>query len=100
MQPFSSQLEQWLQSTKPKTIAGLVELSGDKGFALIFLVLMAIPALPLPTGGVTHVFELITALLALEMIAGRQTVWLPKKWSNRQLGKGTLQKTLPKLISI
>jgi hypothetical protein len=43
-------------------------------------VLMAVPALPLPTGGVTHVFELITMLLALELLVGRRTIWLPRRW--------------------
>lgn len=47
---------------------------------------MAVPALPLPTGGVTHLFEAITMLLALELIAGRRTVWLPQRW--RRLGPG------------
>jgi hypothetical protein len=47
---------------------------------------MAVPALPLPTGGVTHVFELIVMLLALELIVGRRTVWLPERWRRRELG--------------
>jgi len=47
---------------------------------------MAVPALPLPTGGVTHVFEAITMLLALELVAGRRTIWLPKRWKRLELG--------------
>jgi hypothetical protein len=35
---------------------------------------------------VTHVFELIAMLLALELIAGRQHVWLPERWRRRELG--------------
>ena len=53
---------------------------------MLFVFLLAVPALPLPTGGVTHVFELIAMLLALELIAGRRTVWLPERWKRRQLG--------------
>jgi hypothetical protein len=48
-----------------------------------------VPALPLPTGGVTHVFELIAMLLALELIGGRRTVWLPERWCRRELGAAT-----------
>jgi hypothetical protein len=48
--------------------------------------LLAVPALPLPTGGVTHVFEVIAMVLALELIAGRRTVWLPERWRRRELG--------------
>jgi hypothetical protein len=48
---------------------------------------MAVPALPLPTGGVTHVFEVITMLLALELVVGRRTVWLPQRWRSRDLAE-------------
>jgi hypothetical protein len=97
--PFSRQLEEWLNSHHPKTIAGLITASGEKSFAMVFLVLMAIPALPIPTGGVTHVFEVIVMLLALELVAGRQTIWLPKKWMARPLGKTLETRTLPYLIA-
>jgi hypothetical protein len=53
---------------------------------VLFLLLLALPALPLPTGGVTHLFELIAMLLALELIVGRRTVWLPERWRERELG--------------
>jgi len=83
---FSDELEHWLKGKGPKTIAGLTEVFGEKSFAIIMLLLMAIPALPLPTGGVTHVFEVITVLLALEMIIGLRKFWLPKKWQAAKLG--------------
>lgn len=70
----------------------------EKSFAIFFVILMAIPALPLPTGGITHVFEIITALVALEMVAGLRTIWLPKKWLQRPLGKHVTGKTIPHLI--
>jgi hypothetical protein len=85
---LSDRLERWFQSTEPKTIGGLIELFGEKSFAVLFVLLLAVPALPLPTGGVTHVFELIAMLLALELIAGRRTVWLPERWRRRELGDG------------
>jgi hypothetical protein len=53
---------------------------------VLFVLLLAVPALPLPTGGVTHVFELIAMLLALELLVGRRTVWLPERWRRRELG--------------
>ena len=46
----------------------------------MFLLLLAVPALPLPTGGATHVFELIAMLLALQLIVGRDRIWLPQRW--------------------
>jgi hypothetical protein len=47
---------------------------------------MAVPALPLPTGGVTHVFEAVAMLLALELIVGRRTIWLPERCKRLELG--------------
>lgn len=96
---FSDRLERWLKDkTKPKTLKSLVEVFGEKSFATLFLVLMFIPALPLPTGGITHVFELITMLLALELVWGRRTIWLPKRWQKRKLGELTQGKAIPFII--
>jgi hypothetical protein len=86
---LSDSLERWLQSPEPKTIGSLVEVFGQKSFAVLFVLLLAVPALPLPTGGVTHVFEVIAMLLALELIIGRREVWLPERWCRRELGEGT-----------
>jgi hypothetical protein len=85
-QRLSDRLESWFRSAGPKTVGSLIELFGEKSFAVLFLLLLALPALPLPTGGVTHLFELIAMLLALELIAGRRTVWLPERWRRRELG--------------
>ena len=51
--------------------ASLVELFEEKSFAIVFVLLLGVPALPLPTGGATHVFEVIAVLLAAQLIAGR-----------------------------
>lgn len=95
---FSAHLNKWLKSKQSKTLEGLVDNFEEKSFAILFLVLMALPALPLPTGGLTHVFELITVLLALEVIAGRRSVWLPKKWRTMQLPESIVNTGLPKLV--
>ena len=73
----SDELEQWLESEGSKTLGGLVAMFEENSFALLFIMLMGVPALPLPTGGATHVFEVITMLLALELIAGRDRIWVP-----------------------
>ena len=95
---LSDRLEDWLKGEQPKTVGNLVELFGEKSFAVLFLLLLAIPALPLPTGGVTHVFELIAMLLALELIVGRRTVWLPERWCRRELGPATQKRFSEVLI--
>ena len=84
-QKISQQLEEWLQSDQKKTIGGLVDQFGPRSFAILFIVLMALPALPLPTGAVSHVLEVVTMLLALELIVGRQEVWIPKRFQDKEL---------------
>ncbi len=70
----------------------------EKAFAVTILLLMAVPALPLPTGGVTHVFEAITVILTAEMILGRRTIWLPSRLARRDLGATTTDKAIPFII--
>lgn len=96
--PFSDQLEKWLKEGRNKTLAGLDEVFQDKSFAITFMVLMAFPALPIPTGGLSHVFEVIVMLMCLQMVAGRQTPWLPRKWKNMHLGKVLTNKVIPTLM--
>jgi hypothetical protein len=95
---FSNQLEAWLKDNRSKTLASLIKVFDDKSFAIIFLLLMILPALPIPTGGITHIFEIITMLLALEMIIGFKTVWLPKRWKHMKLGKTIEGKVIPLLL--
>ncbi len=93
-------LSEWLSSRKPKTLGDLIEAFKEKGFAVLFLLLMIFPAMPLPTGGVTHIFELIVMLLSIELVAGKDTVWLPKSWLNKELPASLRTSALPKLISL
>jgi hypothetical protein len=81
----SDELEQWRTSDSPKTLGGLIETFEEKSFALLFILLLGLPALPLPTGGATHVFEIIAMLLALQLIAGRDEIWLPSRFKNTRL---------------
>jgi hypothetical protein len=95
---FSDQLDEWLDSPGKKTIGDLLEVFEDKAFALAFLLLMAPSALPIPTGGVTHVLEIITMLLAVELIVGRRSPWLPQRWLRHELGPTTQRRAIPILI--
>jgi hypothetical protein len=81
----SHELEGWLESEGKKTLGSLVELFEEKSFAILFVFLLGVPALPLPTGGATHVFEIIAVLLALQLIAGREHIWLPERWRTLEL---------------
>ncbi len=78
--PASKLLADWRAEPGEKTLGGLLDTVGLRSFALLFVVLLGLPALPLPTGGITSVFEILAMLLALQLIVGRRTVWLPKRW--------------------
>src|SRR3954454_14016625 len=97
---FSNQLEGWLQGDAPKTLGALGDVFAEKSFAVTILLLMFVPALPLPTGGITHVFEVITIVLAAQMVLGRRTIWLTQRWREREreLGALTTGKAVPFVI--
>lgn len=95
---FSAQLEAWLNGKQQKTIASLVNVFEDKSFAIVFLILMILPALPIPTGGITHLLEIVVAVLAIEMILGFRSIWLPEKWKQRRLGKTMEGKVVPLIL--
>jgi hypothetical protein len=44
---------------------------------------------------VTHVLEVVTLLLALQLVLGRDEIWLPRRWRDRELGKTLTGKALP-----
>ena len=94
----SEQLAGWLAGDGEKTVASLIDLFEEKSFAILFVVLLGVPALPLPTGGATHVFEIIAVLLAAQLIAGRQAIWLPKRWRNLELAGDRQQRFLAGLM--
>jgi hypothetical protein len=96
---FSQSLNSWLKDSRSKTFGDLEKFFQEKSFAVVFLILMAPAALPLPTGGVTHVFEIITMLLAAELVIGRKSIWVPQSWRQRNLGETMQKKALPKLVS-
>jgi hypothetical protein len=95
---FSVQLERWLRGDDTKTLGALSDVSAEKSFAVTILLLMFVPALPLPTAGISHVFEAITVVLAGEMLLGRRTIWLPEHWQRRELGPTITGKAVPFMI--
>jgi hypothetical protein len=94
----SHELERWLQSDGDKTLGSLVALFEQKSFAILFVLLLGVPALPLPTGGATHVFEIIAVLLAAQLIAGRTEIWLPQRWRGLELAGARQQRFIAALM--
>jgi hypothetical protein len=96
----SDALQGWLEGESDKTLGSLIDVFGEKSFAILFVFLLGVPALPLPTGGATHVFEIIAALLASQLIVGRDQIWLPKKWCKLELAGPRQQKFIAGLMKL
>jgi hypothetical protein len=94
----SDDLRRWLTGDGEKTVGSLVELFRERSFAILFVVLLGVPALPLPTGGATHAFEIIAVLLALELTAGRVDIWLPERWRRLELAGEKQQRFITALM--
>jgi hypothetical protein len=94
------ELERWLRQEGDKTLGGLIETFEEKSFAFLFVLLLAVSALPLPTGGATHVFELIAMVLAVQLIAGRDRIWLPQRWRATQIGGGRSEAFVVRLMKL
>jgi hypothetical protein len=95
---FSDELEGWLRSDEPKTLGALNDVFDERSFAVAITLLMFPSALPIPTGGVTHVLEVVTLLLAAQIVIGRDEIWLPRRWRGRELGSTMTGKAIPFVI--
>jgi len=96
----SELLEQWFAGEGAKTLGSLNDRFGRGAFAVAFVLLLAVPALPLPTGGATHVFEVIAMLLALQLVVGRSEVWLPQRFRRVELAGERQQRFLERLMRL
>jgi hypothetical protein len=95
---ISDQLAGWLDGAGENTLGGLVRVFGEKAFALLFVLLLGVSALPIPTGGATHVFEVIAILVAAQLVVGREHIWIPKRWLGLQLAGRKQQRFLTGLL--
>jgi hypothetical protein len=97
---LSDELRIWAASDRDGTVGSLIDTFGEKSFAVLFVLLLGFPALPLPTGGVTHVFEAIALLIALQLLIGRHTVWLPRRWRNVVLTGRKSERFVERLVRL
>jgi hypothetical protein len=71
----------------------------DEGsFAVVLMILMIPSALPIPTGGVTHVLEIFAGLIAFQMVVGRRELWIPGRFARKELGETFTDKAAPKVL--
>ena len=97
---FSDELSRWLNADGDKTLGSIIETFEEKSFAVLFALLLGVPALPIPTGGATHVLEAIAMLLALQLLVGREKIWLPRRWRAVTLAGPKRQRFLERLLEL
>jgi len=73
------------------TLADILQLAGERTFGFLFVLLSLPSALPLPAAGYSTPFGLVLFLLAVQLISGRKSPWLPNKIMLRSLDLKTVQ---------
>lgn len=87
------------ETSKPLTYGKLVDLLGDQGLGIV-AILFALPsALPISViPGFSLIFGLPIVFVALHLVIGRPTLWLPKYLSTRTIDKAKLMKIIKKCL--
>ncbi|NES69044.1 MAG: exopolysaccharide biosynthesis protein [Okeania sp. SIO2D1] len=86
------------------TLGDIIDLAGERIFGFLFVILSIPSALPVPAPGYSIPFGILLLLLALQLIIGSHTPWLPKSWLNNSISlekvQGILKKAIPWLQRI
>lgn len=67
------------------TLGEVFKRIGDRGFGLLLIILSLPSALPVPAPGYSTPFGIVIAVLALQMLAGRSSPWLPARAAGTKL---------------
>ena len=74
------------------TLADILELAGERIFGFLLVILSLPSALPVPAPGYSIPFGILIFLLAVQLIAGSKTPWLPNKMMKGSMKIETAQK--------
>lgn len=93
---LSERLEIALRPETPEglQLKNILSEVGEQGFGLFLLVLALPSALPLPATVISTPMGVIIALLGLQLMAGRKSIWLPAWAGKVQIPKGLADKML------
>jgi hypothetical protein len=78
------------------TLADILDLSGERTFGFLFVLLALPSALPIPAPGYSIPFGVVMFVLAMQLILGRQRPWLPKSWKEKGFGMTHIQPVVKK----
>ncbi len=98
--PLSIALASWKASDSPKDLEHLVAIFGDRGLLILILILLFPAALPLPTGGFTHFFEIVALVPILQLVSGKPRTLHPRRIRGITLSHQFLDRFLPRIISV
>lgn len=89
-------LEQTLvsQNEQGPSIGELTSAVGDKGFGLLLMILSLPSALPVPAPGYSTPFGIAIAIIAIQMLTGRHSVWLPEKIKQVRINPSIAEKMI------
>lgn len=93
---LAATLEQTLDSHDERgpSIGELSAAVGDKGFGLLLMILSLPSALPVPAPGYSTPFGIAIAIIAIQMLVGRHSVWLPEKIKHLRINPGLAEKMI------
>ena len=66
-------------------LSDLLGLAGERIFGFLFVILSLPSALPIPAPGYSIPFGIVMSFLAIQLIFGGKTPWLPQKMLNREI---------------
>lgn len=95
---LSDKLERWLKTDSTPTLIEFNKEFSEEGMALLILILIAPSALPVPTGGITHLFQVLVLIIALQILMARKYLWIPKRMYGIRLDGKFKNLVMPKLI--
>ena len=95
---LSDKLERWSKTDSTPTLIEFNKEFSEEGMALLILILIAPSALPVPTGGITHIFQVLVLIIAMQILMARKYLWIPKKMYGIKLDGKFKTLVMPKLI--
>ncbi|MBD2725808.1 exopolysaccharide biosynthesis protein [Nostoc sp. FACHB-892] len=97
MARLSNELDRYFfEEDRPSkvTLAEILLLAKERIFGFLLVILSLPSALPVPAPGYSTPFGILIFLLAIQLIVGAKTPWLPKRMMNHSMQLTTVQKFL------
>ena len=94
MAKLSVELQQYFFNEKRPakiTLRDIINLAGERIFGFLFVILSLPSALPIPAPGYSIPFGILLFLLAVQLIVGSPTPWLPQSWLNHSISLQKVQ---------